>query len=378
MANTRISDLSAGGAFASTDEFPVVETAGVGPVKKDGDDLAEYIRDTIGTANVGGTGITFTNSDAGNTLTFDLTDMAEATVKGRAAGAGTGAPTDLSGEQIRAITGTPETLTADRTYFVRTTGNDSNDGLTSGNAFLTIQKAFDVIGELIRSIYHVTIDISGSYNVSDGGSGGLVVKFGPGVGRIIVDGDTASSTRTNTTITQTNNGGFERGLITIKGNGACEVVVVQNMTLDGGGATSAVRLLYTGAGGRTEYGNIDFQGSATNAHVRADQGGITTCTAACEISDNAVNHFQLAAGGQIRHVNITGNTLTSTPAFSAEFAGCDDLSFLSAQGSTWTTGSATGKRYDVNRNAVIQTSGGGATFFPGDVAGTTATGGVYN
>jgi hypothetical protein len=42
------------------------------------------------------------------------------------------------------------------------------------------------------------------------------------------------------------------------------------------------------------------------------------------------------------------------------------------------TGAATGKRYDVTENGVISTAGGGANYFPGNAAGTTATGGQYN
>jgi hypothetical protein len=43
-------------------------------------------------------------------------------------------------------------------------------------------------------------------------------------------------------------------------------------------------------------------------------------------------------------------------------------------GSTF-SGSATGKRYDVSTNAVIQTAGAGGNLLPGNSAGTTATGG---
>jgi hypothetical protein len=378
VVNTRISSLATGGAYASTDEQPVVETAGVGPVKKTGSQLAEFIRDTIGAANVGGTGITFTPNDGSDTLTFDLTDMAEATIKGRSAGSGTGAPEDLTGAQVREITGNREVLTADRTYFVNaSTGSDSNDGLSSGAPFLTIQKALDVVGGLDRSIYDVTIDATGSFSVTDGGSGALIAKFGPGSGSITLDGDTSGGGTANTDITQTNNGGFDRGIITVTNNGTCRAFVVQNLELLAGGSTSAIRHLFSGTGGILEWGNVKFSGSTTQAHIRVDVTGYAECIATYEINSGGVNHYQITTGSTLRVVNITGITVTGTPNFTAEFAGCDNLSTVEVNGSSY-SGSATGKRYDVNHNSSINTNGGGANFFPGNAAGTTGSGGQYN
>lgn len=49
-----------------------------------------------------GTGVLLTDAGAGSTITVGLANMAQATVKGRAAGAGTGAPSDLAAASIGA------------------------------------------------------------------------------------------------------------------------------------------------------------------------------------------------------------------------------------------------------------------------------------
>jgi hypothetical protein len=75
---------------------------------------------------------------------------------------------DQTGAEIQAILtraeNQREVLTADRTYYVATTGSDSNDGLSSGSPFATIQKAVDVVCSLDLSIYQATIQLAdGTY-----------------------------------------------------------------------------------------------------------------------------------------------------------------------------------------------------------------------
>lgn len=61
-----------------------------------------------------------------------------------------------------------EVLTVNRTYYVSTTGSDSNNGLAAGIPFLTIQKAIDVVASLDIGIYNVTITLaSGNYIISN-------------------------------------------------------------------------------------------------------------------------------------------------------------------------------------------------------------------
>jgi hypothetical protein len=69
--------------------------------------------------------------------------------------------------------------------------------------------------------------------------------------------------------------------------------------------------------------------------------------------------------------------VSGTPAFSGQFAWADLWGYLSANGSTTFSGSATGKRYFADNFARISTAGGGASFFPGNVAGTVGVDGRY-
>jgi hypothetical protein len=50
---------------------------------------------------------------------------------------------------------------------------------------------------------------------------------------------------------------------------------------------------------------------------------------------------------------------------------------LEAGFTTFSGGTISGARYISQRNSVIDTNGGGANFFPGSTAGSTALGGVY-
>ena len=100
-------------------------------------------------------------------------------------------------------TGTPqggrEVLTANKIYYVRTDGSDSNNGLTntSGGAFLTIQKAINVASLLDLSLYDVTIQLAdGTYNSE------VILKSFIGSGKIIIKGNT--STPANVIVTATN------------------------------------------------------------------------------------------------------------------------------------------------------------------------------
>ena len=103
--------------------------------------------------------------------------------------------TSVSGQNSTVVVPVRETLTANRTYFVRTDGSDSNTGLanTAGGAFLTRQKLIDVAASLDLATFSVTIEVSaGTY------TGAMVAKRYVGAGPMTINGAGAA---TNSSVT---------------------------------------------------------------------------------------------------------------------------------------------------------------------------------
>lgn len=256
-----------------------------------------------------------------------------------------------------------EKLTAARTYYVRTDGSNSNNGLTnsSGGAFLTLQKAADVVfGTLDLNGFDVTIQVgNGTY------TGGVVVSLPQvGKGNITFTGNT--TTPNNVIISTTSADCFE----------ASDYAIFRVAGFDMRTTTSGNCLEAKNKGTITVSGNVTF-GTCANFHMRGTLQGIcqTVDFQNYTINGGAQGHYYastqsavFAQGGTI--------TISGTPAFSSAFATADRLGLISSAATTF-SGSATGTRYNVNTNAVINTNGGGANFYPGNAAGTSATGGQY-
>lgn len=256
-----------------------------------------------------------------------------------------------------------EVLTANRTYYVRTDGSDSNNGLanTSGGAFLTLQKAYDVAAGLDLSIYDVVIQVgNGTYT-----AGVSCNKPFVGKGNVTFRGDTA--TPSNVFINPTAGDCFYAE------NGAS--IRVEGFKVAGN--TSAARCLNAfNLAVIVITGNMEFAASAAGSiHVQAVRGAIVTSQSSYTISGGATNHWGAGTGGSINANGAYTYTLTGTPAFTT-FANASRVASISCHGVTF-SGSATGTRYNAEGNGVIFTAGGGASFIPGNAAGTTATGGQY-
>ena len=248
-----------------------------------------------------------------------------------------------------------EVLVAARAYYVATTGSDSNDGLAAGAPFLTLQKAIDVVAAIDLSIYDVTIQLAdGTY-----GAGCLVKAPWVGAGTVTVQGNATTPTSV------------------VLSTGAADVITVQDsgrLTVKDFKITNTGLFgLYAQRAGSIIFSGVDV-GAIGKQQIRVSDLGVITASGNYTISGGADMHYSTAFSGVIR-VQSKTITISGTPAFVSAFANITSLSSAVLNGNTY-SGAATGKRYDISSNSFCL-SGGVATYFPGDVAGTTSTGGLY-
>jgi hypothetical protein len=261
----------------------------------------------------------------------------------------------------RSNLGVRDVLAANRTYYVRTDGNNSNDGLanTSGGAFLTIQKAIDTAAGLDLSIYDVTIQVgNGTY------TGQVVCKSYVGAGKITIIGDATTPLNVTISVTAPTDAAIMatsvRGIYAFKG--------VKIATVTSGHGIHAL-------GSTVEIDSVEFGLSAGGyAQIYAEAFSRLVATGNYLVSGNAGFHIF----ARTSYVDTVGRTvtLTGTPAYSTAYAFVESAGVYQAYGMTF-SGSATGSRYNVNLNGTVYIAGAGTSYFPGNAAGSTATGGQY-
>lgn len=255
--------------------------------------------------------------------------------------------------------GRREVLLANRTYYVRADGSDSNTGLvdSAGGAFLTGQKAIDTVAALDLSIYDVVIDIANATWTAP-----IVLKTLVGAGSVTLRGDTTTPANCiiSTTSASCITGAAVRGNWKIEGFKLQTTTSGQCISLSDGTRLTATGLM--------EYG------ACASIHISLSNGSVFTATANYTISGNATNHW--SAVNSIIDVSSVTITLSGTPAFS-QFLNAQRVSYLRVFGITF-SGSATGSRFNVITNSVVFTNNAGLTYFPGNSAGTIDSGGRYD
>lgn len=296
-----------------------------------------------------------TNTTQIATTAMVLAQAAAATPLGNAATAVVGTSTRFA--RADHVHPGRELLTAARTYYVRTDGSDSNTGLanTAGGAFLTIQKAINTVASLDTSTYNVTISVgAGTFTAAN------TLKDPLGAGTVTISGAGSGSTTISVT---SGNCFFAQSSVKY---------TVSAMTLQ---TTTSGRGIYAYLNSFVAIGSDIVFGACPTAHMEANTDSTISSINSYSVTGSAAYHWRADNGGRILAAGITITT-TGTITYSY-FCIVQNLSFARVNANTFSGGTITGTRYYADGNSEIYTNGGGASYFPGSVGGSTATGGQY-
>jgi hypothetical protein len=264
-----------------------------------------------------------------------------------------------------------EVLTSDRTYFVRTDGNDANDGLTDspGGAFLTWSGGFEKIIDTIDFNGHnVTMQAGGSgVRVFAPASGTTVFPHGrswQGAGELRLRGD--PTTPSNVQLQATNAptiyfSGLLSGYVRIEG---FEI------------SSNGDRGIRNSAQGRVGIGSNKFGTCTSNAFGVEQVGAFIETIGDNEFAGDCNTLIDVDSG---RVMLIAGNqTISGNRTFNFTVE-CRFNGFLYSSVTWNVTGTVTATRFKVVDNSTIRlaSGAGGVTHFPGSAPGTVTSGGVY-
>lgn len=250
-----------------------------------------------------------------------------------------------------------EKLFANRTYYVRSGGNDSQDGLanTNASALLTVQAAIDLVHKTLDlNGQSVTIQVTGSVFI------GAVSVIGPFVGaksRTAVQllGDPTTPANCNLLTQNTDS-------VITADCGAFFAISGFKLTSSGGGfLVDALR-----GGNVLINGKVDI-GATVNSQLVARRLGQVEITSPYTISAGGLSHYQVNNNGVIIATTLTV-TLTGTPNFTGAFVGASTFGSMNLAGNVY-SGSATGKQWNIPIPAGVNTGGASASL-PGNATGT--------
>jgi hypothetical protein len=232
-----------------------------------------------------------------------------------------------------------EKLTAARTYYVRTDGNDSNTGLDINLQAVTIYVA--------DGTYTDQVNIPNLI----GGCTCTVIGNQITPANVLLSVNNASPINCNQVVIAT------------------KLMFSYLKIVSSGTAPASI---YHKGLGTINISHIDFGAAGTHMFAQGAGAMIFSDQDAHTISGGSGQHYLTQEQGSIV-VTSCAYTLTGTPNISGAFAWANRMSLINCAGNTY-SGSATGKRYNIQNNSICYS----LTTLPGNVAGTTATGGIYS
>lgn len=274
--------------------------------------------------------------------------------------------------------GGPIYLTAPRTYYVNgNTGDDNFDGSQAAvgtspkGPFRTLQRASNAISKFNLNGYNVDVYVA-DYN----SYAAVQLPQVAGQGQVSWHGNVANPGNCVIAANQTNAAvgfagianymeGFKLqhsgiGSISecngIYGNGP-HLMSINN--IEWGACTGAQNRLVNGA--QLRFGLSPFKLSGGTPGGPYSPGCFIECSQASKADCPISVHMTL---------NIVG-----TPNYGTAFIRCYDVGVVDWVADV--TGAATGPRYYLATNGIINTGGGGPTYVPGSIAGTQLSGGQY-
>jgi hypothetical protein len=260
-------------------------------------------------------------------------------------------------------------LTAQQNFQVDiVNGNDANDGLAAGagNAWKTLQGAYN---NIVAHVYSAgnTLVVQSAAGID---TGGLVLNVPwNGGGVMLFAGDTG--TPDNCKIT---NSSSVININTVLPG----VLGVQGYQLYSTGGGYAI--LHAGAG-QVNLTHLDFGAAGDNSTghmVVQSPGAQINMLGPYSIAGTAAAHLWSISGGLIRCNNQTC-TIKVACSFGSGFARASEGGIVQSTGMTWVNKTnATGTyEYTCFTGGIVNTAGGGATYFPGDSGGFNDGTGVY-
>jgi hypothetical protein len=259
-----------------------------------------------------------------------------------------------------------ERLTADRTYYVRSDALYADaPGLLDSPAGACRTWAQAVGAALALDFDHHTVTIQHGSEAPHTFTVGLIVNTIVGGGRLVISGQAAPGGTV-----------FDvSGADTFYLDNTVSPVQFVNLTARGG--AGAIFSVVNGT--RCELGSGLIIGAATTYQVwvHDTKSLLYVLNAAITINGGGFAFCFVNMGAAF--IEACQFTLVGTPAYASAFVHALNGGAIQSPASAPAvfTGSAVGPRYVATQNGVINTYGGGASYFPGSVAGSVSTGGIY-